>query len=178
MGDFFFGITEWLRETWLLDAAFWMQETAISKVLVENFWGVPFAQVAHIISIAVAFGATLMLTLRVNGKVATNLTIQQVEARYVRWIWWTLVAIVISGLLMLFAEPVRNMINSIFWAKMLALLAMVIVSLMFQRSVLAQANAAGPGWTASGGTKAISWIVIILWCLTMAGGRWIAYSPV
>jgi hypothetical protein len=177
MGDFFYNITEWLRHTWLLDAAFWMEETSLSRVLVENFWGVPLAQVAHILSIAMAFGATLMLTLRTNGVVAGHQTVQQVEQRYVPWIWWSLVAIVISGILMLLAEPVRNMIQSVFWAKMLALLAMVAVSLAFQRSVLAQANAAGPGWVASGGTRALSWIVVLLWCVIMTGGRWIAYAP-
>lgn len=178
MGDFFFEATEWLRTTFLLDAAFWMEETSINRVLVENFWGVPLAQVMHIIAIGCGFGATLMLTLRVNNMAAHGLSIPVVEARFVPWIWWSLVGIVISGLLMLMAEPVRNMINGVYWAKMIALVVLLAVSLMFQRGVKAQAIAAGDSWQAGMGTRATSWIILILWCLVMAGGRWIAYAPV
>ncbi len=178
MGDFFFNLTEWLRTTFLLDAAFWMQETGISMLMVENFWGVPLAQVMHILGIGAGFGATLMLTLRVNGMAAQGLPVPVVENRYVPWIWWSLVVIVISGFLMLMAEPVRNMINGVFWAKMITLLVTIVVTLVFQRSVKAQALATGESWQASAGTKATSWLILVLWCLVMAGGRWIAYAPV
>ena len=68
MFDLLFAITDWLRTTALLDLSFWITETSISLWMVENFWNVPLAQVLHILSIAAAFGATLMLSLRVLGK--------------------------------------------------------------------------------------------------------------
>lgn len=177
MGDFFFGLTEWLRTTVLLDWAFWMQETGISRVMVLNFWAVPIAQVLHLISIAAGFAATLMLTLRLNNLAGGARTVPQVSERYIPWIWWALIGISISGLLMLFAEPVRNMINGVFWIKMILLVITLAVTIAFQNRARSRATAGGPQWNASGGLKLTSWLIVILWCLIMTSGRWIAYAP-
>jgi hypothetical protein len=178
MGDLLFGMTDWLRGTALLDLAFWLQETSVSLFMVENFWMVPIAQVFHILSIGAAFGATLMLTLRINGRAGTSLTMGQIGARYMPWIWWGLLVIAISGTLMATAEPVRNMVNAVFWIKMVLIVVMIALTLSFVGSVRRKALAAGPGWQASGGTRSTSWVIVLLWCLIMVCGRWIAYVPV
>jgi hypothetical protein len=178
MGDFLFAITDWMRGTFLLDWAFWMQETGFSLFMVETFWNVPIAQAIHILAIGAAFGATLMLVLRVNGRAGAGLTIEQTTARFIPWIRFGLVVIVISGLAMIFAEPVRNMINAIFWIKMIALLAMVAISLRYAASVRRAGQTGGVGWQATGGARATGWVIVVLWCVIMACGRWIAYVPV
>ncbi len=178
MGDLLFGITDWLRGTWLLDFAFWVTETSLSLFMVENFWLVPIAQVIHILAIAALFGSALMLSLRVNGRIATTLSMEQFCARYVPWIWWGLVVIVISGILMITAEPIRNMVNSVFWIKMILLLIAIGITLGFSKSVRAQSASAGAEWQAAGGTRVTSIVIVILWCLIMVCGRWIAYVPV
>jgi len=178
MGDLLFEITDWMRGTVLLDWAFWMQETGFSLFMVENFWNVPIAQAIHLLSIGAAFGATLMMVLRVNGKAGAGLTIAQSAARFAPWVRWGLLVIVLSGLAMIMAEPVRNMINAVFWIKMIALIVMVLISLGYIRSVSAQAQAAGSGWVASAGAKSTGVLILLLWCLIMVCGRWIAYVPV
>lgn len=178
MGDLLYNITDWMRGTFLLEWAFWMQETGFSLFMVENFWNVPIAQAIHILSIGAAFGATLMTVLRINGRAGAGLTIEQTSARFVPWIRWGLLVIVISGLTMIFAEPVRNMINAVFWIKMIALIVMALISLSYIRSVRAKALAGGSGWQASGGAKSTGWVIVLLWCLIMVCGRWIAYVPV
>lgn len=178
MFDFLFAVTEWLRTTALLDFAFWITETSLSLFMVENFWLVPAAQVVHILAIAAAFGATLMLTLRTLGASGTGSTIGETSARYVPWIWWGLLAITISGLLMLTAEPLRNMINAVFWFKMIFLIATIVITLTFQKRVRTAAAAGGATWVAGGGMKTAAFAILVLWCLIMACGRWIAYVPV
>ena len=178
MGDLLFAITDWMRGTVLLDWAFAMQETGFSLFMVENFWNVPIAQAIHILSIGAAFGAVLMMVMRVNGRAGMALTVEQNAARFVPWIRWGLLVIVLSGLSMIMAEPVRNMINAVFWIKMIVLVVMVIVSLGYIKSVLATAQAAGSGFVASTGAKSTGWLIVVLWCLIMVCGRWIAYVPV
>jgi len=178
MGDLLFNITDWMRGTFLLELAFWMQETGFSLFMVENFWNVPIAQAIHILSIAAAFGATLMLVLRINGRAGAGLSMEQTAARFVPWIRWGLLVIIISGFTMIFAEPVRNMINAVFWIKMVVLVVMVLISLSYVGSVRKAAVAAGSGWQASGGARTTGWVIILLWCLIMVCGRWIAYVPV
>lgn len=176
--DFLFSITDWLRTTVLLDFAFWITETSLSLFMVTNFWMVPIAQVFHILAIGAAFGATLMFTLRVHGKAATDLSLEQVAGRYVPWIWYGLLVIVLSGLLMITAEPIRNMVNAVFWIKMLVLLVTVFISLGFIKSVRTKAAASGAAWAASSGAKTTSILLIVLWLFIMLCGRWIAYVPV
>jgi hypothetical protein len=178
MLDLLFDFTEWLRGTFLLDLAFWITETSLNQSLVTNFWVVPIAQVIHIIAIAAAFGATLMLTLRINDAAGATQTVGQVSARYVPWIWWGLLGILVSGLFMITAEPIRNMVNAVFWIKMGLLVVTIAVTLAFQGSVRAKAAAAGPVWKAGGGTRMVSILILVLWCLIMVCGRWIAYVPV
>lgn len=178
MMDFLFNFTEWLRTTFLLDLAFWLTESGLSLAMVENFWAVPIAQVIHILSIAAAFGAALMLSLRILNLAGAGRTMDEVSARFVPWIWWGLAGIAFSGLLMLVAEPIRNMVNAVFWIKMALLVVTIVLTLTLQKSVRTQAAGAGPVWQASGGTKTLSIVILILWCLVMACGRWIAYVPV
>ena len=178
MGDLLFNITDWMRGTVLLDWAFWMQETAFSLFMVENFWNVPIAQAIHILSIGAAFGSVLMVVLRVNGMAGAGLTFEQTAARFVPWVRWSLLVIVLSGLSMIMAEPVRNMINAVFWIKMIALIVMVLVSLSWIGSVRAAAQTAGAAYVGTSGAKATGWVIMVLWCLIIVCGRWIAYVPV
>lgn len=178
MFDLLFAVTEWLRTTALLDFAFWLTETPVSLLMVENFWLVPLAQVVHILAIAAAFGATLMLSLRTLGWVGEGVTIDEQSTRFVPWIWWGLLVITVSGVLMLTAEPLRNMINAVFWLKMILLLATIAITLLFQKKVRRAAATAGPAWVAGAGTKTTAFAILVLWCLIMACGRWIAYVPV
>lgn len=178
MGDFFFNLTEWLRSTWLNGLALDIEDSGSNWFMVEWFWSVPLAQVLHILAISAGFGATLMLTLRVSGMAGQEQPLAQYSARFVPWIWWSLAVIVFSGLLMAWAEPVRNIVNAIFWTKMVLMVLVLCVSLLFQRKLRGQAATAGADWVASGGTRATAWVIVILWCMVMAGGRWIAYAPV
>ena len=178
MFDFLFNITDWLRSTFLLDFAFWITETPLSLFMVEHFWNVPLAQCIHILAIGATFGATLMLSLRVLGKTATSQNLATVADRYVRWTWWGLLVIVLSGLLMITAEPIRNMVNAVFWFKMVFLVIAVLLSIGFQKKVRAAALTGGTEAQASGGMKLSAVLILVLWLLIILCGRWIAYVPV
>jgi hypothetical protein len=175
MFDLLFALTDWLRGTFLLDFAFWITETPLSLFMVENFWNVPLAQVVHILGIAATFGATLMLSLRVLGKAGTHQTLAAQADRYVRWTWWGLLVIVLSGILMITAEPIRNMVNAVFWIKMVALVIVTLLSLSFQKKVRVTALAGGD---ATGGMRSSAWVILVLWLVIILCGRWIAYVPV
>lgn len=178
MGDLLFNFTEWLRETFLVDWALAISDSALSLWIVTHFWAIPIFQVLHIVSIAAAFGATLMMSLRIFNFAGNGQTINQTVSRYVPWMWWGVVALICSGILMIIGEPVRELINPIFWIKMVLVVVLILVSIAFQKHVAARAAGHGPEWRATGGTKVSAFLILVLWCLVMAGGRWIAYAPV
>jgi len=175
MGDLLFEFTEWLRSTQLTELSLAIGETPFSLWLQTNFWAIPIIQVIHILSIAAGFGAVLMVTLRLFERAGTDRTIAETERRYIRWIWGALVFLVMSGLLLIIAEPIRELINPIFWIKVGLIVTVIVVSLAFHGRVMRRLATGG---AVTGWIKLSSVLIIILWCATMLAGRWIAYAPV
>lgn len=185
MGDMLFEFTEWLRSTSLVELSLWISDTNLSLWIVTNFWTIPIIQVVHILAISASFAAVLMMTLRVYG-FAGHATLAETSRRYTRVLWWALAVLVVSGLALIVGEPVRELINPIFWIKMVLVIVGVLVAVLFARNIrgrsahdelVTRGNVLG-GEVVGAGTKATAAFLVILWCLIMAGGRWIAYAPV
>ena len=177
LSDILFSFTEWLRTTPLVDLAIWISNTRLSLTIGTHFWVIPILQTVHILSIAASFGSILMINFRLLGLNGSTRTVVQTVDRYQPWIWWALLLLVVTGLGMIVGEPVRELINPVFWIKMVLVVVAVLVSLGFQRSVRRDAAR----WEAAGGAMAVklgSVGIILLWCAIMVAGRWIAYAPV
>ncbi len=176
MGDFLFNFTEWLRTTFLVELALSIADTQMSLWIVERFWVIPIIQVFHILAISGSFAAVLMIAARVYG-VAGHASLAETSQRYTKVLWWSLAVLVVTGLGMIVGEPERQLINPIFWIKMVLVVVGVVVAAAFAGS-LRRMLSTGGGEVAGGPAKATAAFLVVLWCLIMAGGRWIAYAPV
>lgn len=175
MGDLLYSITEWLRSTPLSDFALDMSESPLTLWIVTHFWAIPILQVIHILGIAGSFSAVLMLNLRIFG-LAGHATLAETSRRYTKVLWWSLVVVILSGGLMLFGDTVRNLLNSIFWIKMVLVVTGVLVAILFAKSLSRRLTTGEV--VVGGGVKATALFLVILWCVIMLCGRWIAYAPV
>lgn len=175
MGDLLYNFTEWLRTTPLIELSLWISETSMSLWIASHFWAIPIIQVFHILALAAGFGAVLMVTLRIFELAGTDRTMAETERRYIRWIWGALLVLLLSGTGLIIGEPIRELINPIFWIKMVLVIVAVLVSLWFHRKVMRRLAAGG---AVTAGIKTGSIFIIILWCVIMLCGRWIAYAPV
>ena len=174
MGDLLYNFTEWLRTTQLVELALWISDTGASMWIVTHFWAIPIIQVIHILAIAASFASVLMINARMLG-IAGSATMAETANRYIRVLWWALVVLVLSGIGMIIGEPVRELINPIFWIKMGLVAFGILVVIWFHKGVLKHV-AAGRDIVAT--DKATAVFLIILWCVIMLCGRWIAYAPV
>lgn len=178
MTDLLFEFTEWLRGTFLTEFSLWISDTWLSLWIVERFWAIPIIQTIHILTIAATFGAVLLMNLRVLGWVGNDRTIARTGKRYLPWVWWGLVILIISGIGMIIGEPVRELINPIFWIKMALVVLAILLAAWFQSSVARKSAT----WDASGSTSISirlgAIFIIVLWLVIMLAGRWIAYAPV
>ncbi len=174
MGDFLYNFTEWLRSTQLTELTLWISETQASLWIVTNFWVLPVIQVIHILAIAGSFASILMINARMFG-IAGSSTMADTSRRYIRVLWWSLVVLLISGFGMIIAEPIRELINPIFWIKMGLVVFGVLITIWFHKGVLKHV-AAGRDIVATDKITAV--FLVILWCVIMLCGRWIAYAPV
>ena len=174
MGDLLYSFTEWLRSTQLTELALWISDSSLTLWIVTHFWALPIIQVFHILAISASFASILMINARMFG-IAGSSSMAETANRYIRVLWWSLVVLLITGLLMIITEPIRELINPIFWIKMVLVVFGVLITIWFHKGVLKHV-AAGRDIVAT--DKATGAFLVVLWMVIMLCGRWIAYAPV
>ena len=87
-----------------------------------------------------------------------------------------LFVVVISGLVQLVAEPVREFQSPFFWAKMTLLAVVVILSALFSSSVRANAQRWDTALTVPAGARAFALVSSVLWIGIIVFGRLISYT--
>jgi hypothetical protein len=153
----------------------WIDQTALSQAIQAANWVVPTVQTIHILAIAVVASSALMVDLRLVGVFWANRPIKDVTSRFLPLVWWPLLILLATGVIMIIAEPARSLKNPAFQLKMLLLIAALTVTGLFQW--LQRRNAtfgdlrAGPGAAA----VALAIVSMLLWSSIIFAGRWIAY---
>ena len=152
----------------------WLQGTPVSVMIQSIKWIIPLLQSIHIVTIGVVFISSLMIALRVLGRVRADEPFNDVWRRFAPWMWSGLVVMAVTGLILVLGEPIREFTALSFWIKM-TLLAIAIVSTMaFGHSLRGTTLAARPEFSAGAKTVAIANIAI--WLAIIFLGRAIAYD--
>lgn len=152
----------------------WLEQTPLAQALQSTEWAIPTVQTVHILAIGLLMSAMLMFNLRLLGVAFTEQTLPRVAARFVPVIWWMLPVLLLSGALMITAEPARSLENTAFQIKMLLLLMAVSLTLIAQSRV--DTNSWGD--TAKRRRSAVALASLALWVCIVFAGRWIAYVRV
>jgi len=178
IGDLVFQGAELLRTTRLVEFSLSLSDSKFSLWLQDHFFAIPAFQTLHIIGIAALFSSSLLLGLRVVGVSGRDQSLEAAYRRYRPWIWCSLLAIVLSGAILLIAEPVRNLTNPVFWTKMTLLAIGALGTLALQSGIRHRMHTwdTSPAGHATLRTSAAA--LMLVWCLVIAGGRWVAYAPI
>jgi putative copper export protein len=172
MGDLTYNLAEWLRTTQLVELALWIGTTKFNALIVNEFWAIPVIQVVHIIALSMATGSILMVNLKVYNAAGNGVSFEDTRRRFAPWIWYSLLTLLCTGLLMIIAEPVRELINPAFWLKMITLVITSLLILNYLKGLGRNAE----GVPASG--RGIAIVIVLCWILMIFCGRLIAYTPV
>jgi len=150
----------------------WLQATPVSVTVQSITWIIPLLQSIHILMIGVVFVSSLMITLRVLGRVRAEEPFGVVWNRFAPWMWGGLVVMALTGLTLIVGEPVREFGAVSFWLKM-SLIAVCVISIaIFGRTL--RPDAAGAEF--STGRKAAAVATVVLWLAIIFLGRAIAYD--
>jgi uncharacterized membrane protein SirB2 len=177
LGDLIFTLGQWLRTTPMTELSLAIQKSWLSALIVDHFWVVPTIQTIHILAIATVFSSVLMVNLRIVQLAGRSRTMSQTVQRYLPWVWWGLLVLLVTGIGMIFSDPVRNLTNPVFWTKMILVVIAATISLWFQGSVRRNADRWELTYEGRVLIRVGAGAVIALWCLIMLAGRWIAYAP-
>jgi hypothetical protein len=156
------------------ELAEWLQATPVSVTIQSVSWLIPLLQSIHILTIGVVFVSSLMIALRVLGRMRADEAFVVVWDRFARWMWGGLVVMAITGLLLVIGEPVREATALSFWLKMALLAIGVTGTVFFGRSLRFTALSGGPQFSFAAKTGAVA--LIVVWIAIIFLGRAIAYD--
>ena len=153
----------------------WLATLSVSTAFQNEAWVVPAVQSVHILAIAIVMSSIAMLDLRLAGFIGREQSMRDLTARFYPWIWGALVVLLLTGLIMIMAEPARELLNWIFWTKM----ALILGAILFTAPVRTMLEDCryrdmAPAKRAKVRTYAI--LSLILWVAVVTCGRWIAYA--
>ena len=153
----------------------WLQRTDFSVAIQSHAWVVPAVQSVHILSIGAVTISALIISLRLFGGGYLDGSPYDVSRTFLRVIWLALPVLLVSGVLMIVAEPARSLENPVFFLKMGLLLVATASTLGFQWPL-----GKDPGfWDTSTRRRVLGklWTLasLALWTAIIFAGRWIAY---
>ena len=160
----------------LLQVVEWLAGTSWSIALHESLYLYPLIESTHVLTLAVFVGLTVMLDLRLLGFAMTRVPVSQMLSRLEPWAKAGFVVMVITGLLLFYAIPVRTY-QSIFFRIKVAMLILAGMNVWLFHSRVGRRVAEWdltPAIPVSARVAAV--VSLILWAGIVVAGRMIAYN--
>ena len=156
----------------------WLATTNLSLAIQTHLWIIPAVQSIHIVCIGMVIASVFMIDLRIFGWAGRDQTLLETTRRYSPWLWAALGVLLVTGILMVVGEPVRELMSLSFWLKMSLIIVGIVVATLFQFSLRRNSrqweDAAINRWT----TKSLAVLTFLIWCSIIILGRLIAYDHV
>jgi hypothetical protein len=153
----------------------WLSLTPISMLFQTVEWIIPAVQSVHILAIAIVMSSVIMVDLRLMGLMGHSQSISGMTRRFLPWVWSALVVLLLTGMVLITAEPRRDLLNGVFQAKMALLVVAIVVTVFFQETVRRNMEF----WDLSPNRRAGAWVTavvsLLVWSAIVGCGRWIAY---
>lgn len=152
----------------------WLSHTALSQLLSSAGWIVPAVQSIHILAIGLVIAPAILLSLRLLGIGGRDQPAGRLFASLGRLVWVGLLVLLLSGAMLIVAEPHRQLLNLLFQIKMGLLIAAILVTAYLQ-CWAASSTSAGRAAAKPFDVRAAGIIALLLWIAIIGCGRWIAY---
>ena len=154
-----------------------LSQTPLALAMATSPWVVPTMQSIHIISIAVIFVSILLIALRVAGYAWAGVSVRKTVARFAPWAWIALALLALTGIVLILAEPIRELMAISFWIKMALLATTIAISVRFLRAVRRQESFAESDGPSSPALRRTAIVTVLLLVGIIFMGRFIAYDP-
>ena len=154
----------------------WLAATSFSQAIQNAGWIIPTLQTIHILCVAIVFASAMLVDFRIFRLFEREVPLLQVMRRFFPAIWPVLVILLLTGSMLIVAEPRRSLVNSTFQLKMLLLVIAIVLTAALQRGV-----ASSPVfWERDRGHQIAGQMLatasILVWSGILLAGRWIAYT--
>ena len=158
------------------DFVAWLGTSSVSEALKAAEWVVPTVQSLHILGIGVVLSCATIVALRLFGFHTRHLDVTTLNERLIPAAWWALLALFVTGAVLIVAEPTRTLNNPYFFAKVACLLVLAPLTRYFQVAVRRQPQRwAGLPASSRAVRPTVATAMLLLLAVVFCG-RWIAYA--
>jgi uncharacterized membrane protein len=162
----------------VIDFAQWLAQTKLSLAIQTHLWVIPTVQSVHIACIGIVLTSVFMIALRIFGWAGRDQTLVQTTRRFSTWLWGALSLLLVTGVLMIIGEPVRELLSLSFWLKMSLLTVGILIAITFQLTLKRNERHWEETIINRRTTKSMAILTLLVWCSIIVLGRLIAYDHV
>jgi hypothetical protein len=149
----------------------------LAQHLLLSVWGLtPAIQTIHILSIAAIMGSAVPINLRVLGLAFAQQPIGEMVPRLMKWTWFALPVLFVTGSVFVFFRPGRYLDNPVFLTKMTLLVPAVMLTAVLHLGCFRTADYWESSLLHRRAARTIAVASLALWVTITLAGRWIAYS--
>jgi hypothetical protein len=160
----------------LLPLCEWLAGTSGSIALHQSLLMYPLLESAHVLTLCVFLGTAVMVDLRLLGLTLVGVPMSEIKRRLGPWMVGGFAVMVITGLSLFYAIPVRSYHSIFFRIKVVALVLAGLNAFVFHSRIdrrIAEWDrdpVPPPAARRAGGRS------LVLWAIIVVAGRMIAYS--
>ncbi len=160
----------------LLPFCEWLAGTRGSIALHESLYMYPLVESVHVLTLCVFVGMSVMLDLRLLGLALRRVPVAEVTDRLVPWMVAGFVVMLVTGVLLFYAIPIRSYQNVFFRIKLIALVLAGANAWVFHSGVHRSVAEWGLGRTPPRKARLAGALSLFLWGVIIVCGRMIAYN--
>jgi hypothetical protein len=154
----------------------WLAATDGSTALRESLFMYPLVESSHVLFLLLFVGMTVIWDLRLLGLVLTQVPVTEMAERVLPWVRAGFAVMVTTGVLLVYAIPVRTYQSVWFRGKVIFLILAMINIWYFHARVLPKAAAWDRDARLPGAVRRAGLVSMVLWALIIVFGRFIAYN--
>ncbi len=148
----------------------WADASPLGHAVRGNTWAFPLIETVHILALAVLLGFILLIDLRLLGIGPKRIPVAQLERQLHRYINWSLVLILTTGVLLWASEAIKTYDNAAFRPKIILLVLAVTYHYTVHRRAATSESPSGPAWG-----KIAAVVSLTLWFGVGIAGRAIGF---
>lgn len=160
----------------LLPFCQWLAETPGSIALHESLFMYPLVESLHVLTLTLFVGMTLLLDLRLLGIKMPGIPVTEVRGRLLPIMLTGFVVMVVSGLMLFYAIPVRSYQNVFFRLKMITFVLAGLNAAVFHWFVEPDVGRWDTARVPPRPARVAGAASLICWAIIIVSGRLIAYN--
>ena len=114
----------------------WCDNTWLGSTIRESRIYFPIIETFHLFALTLLFGAVLMINLRIFGLILKNQPVTQVHQDINPYAFWSLVVILVSGVMLFLSEAMKCFASGPFQVKMAFLFSAIIFHFTIHRYIV------------------------------------------